>query len=102
MIFRRSQVFALTAAFALALLAASLFAPRAQAFTFEDKAATPGGAPAAGIADPDDRLTSRFDDGKKTVIRRGNSTIYFGGAPQSFDQRNDPNQYFNPNTLMGR
>jgi hypothetical protein len=58
----------------------------------------------SGLADPDpsDRLTSRFDNGKNIVIKRGNSTIYFGGQSQTFDQRNDHGHYFNPNVLMGR
>jgi hypothetical protein len=37
-----------------------------------------------------------------TVMKRDNATVYFGGSGQSFDQRNDPNSYFNPNVLMGK
>ena len=101
--------------FLAAMLAASSFvvlaAPAAQAFTFEDQGAS-------GAAKSDDSsmfyndgrsgsasapLSSRLDDsGHTSVIKRGNSTIYFGGGGQSFDQRNDPSHYFNPNVLMGK
>ena len=96
---RSSHIAALSLAAALALTTAS-----AQAFTIEDKAPPSDGGSAANLANPDpnDRLTSRFNNGKQTVIKRGNSTIYFGGPAQTFDQRNDPNHYFNPNTLTGR
>jgi hypothetical protein len=91
-------------AFALAVVLALLFVNGAQAFTIEDKAPPANGGNAANLANPDpnDRLTSRFNDGKQTVIKRGNATIYFGGTQPTFDQRNDPNHYFKPNTLMGR
>jgi len=86
---------------ALALTAATA----AQAFTFED-----GGADAKKDdnsmfynSGKDDPMTSRFDDGsKKTIAKQGNSSIYFGGQGQNFQQRNDPGQYFSPNTLMGK
>jgi hypothetical protein len=88
---------------------AVLTAPAAQAFTFQDQDANggaknsdssmfyndgkPGSAP----------LSSRLDSsGQTTAIKRGNSTIYFGGGGQTFDQRNDPGNYFNPNVLMGK
>ncbi|MCF8478114.1 MAG: hypothetical protein K9G60_13885 [Pseudolabrys sp.] len=88
-----------------------LAAPAAQAFTFQDKdqdAGTQNGWSSdrkqldghdLGLSD---RSASRFDDGKQTVIKRGNSTIFFNGPTQSFDQRNNPNDYFSPNYLMGR
>ena len=103
MTIRRSQVATVTTAFALALLAASLLAHRAQAFTFEDKGSGDKTNLSSGLADPDpsDRLTSRFDSGKQTIIKRGNTTIYFGGQPQSFDQRYNPDNMFNPNGRPG-
>lgn len=88
-----------------------LTVPAAQAFTFEDGSASPG----VGTVHNDssmfyndsknaksDPLSSRLDGGNGSVIKRDNSTIYFGGQPQSFDQRNNPDSYFNPNVLMGR
>lgn len=92
------------AAFALAAALALPLANGAQAFTFEDKGAGNKDNLSSALAEPDpnDRLTSRFNDGKQTVIKRGNATIYFGGQPQSFDQRNNPNDYFSSDRLMGR
>ena len=88
-----------------------LAAPAAQAFTFQDQA--PGAGPKNGWASDrkeldahdlglGERPASRFDDGKQTIIKRGNSTIYFNGPTQTFDQRNNSNDYFSPNYLMGR
>ena len=88
--------------FGLALLIGAAAANPAQAFTFEDQAAAPGGAPSAQIADPDDRLTSRYSSGDQSKIQQGNTTFRFGGQGQSFDQRNNPSNYFNPNVLMGK
>jgi hypothetical protein len=80
-----------------------LAAPRVHAFTIENQGNADSDG-AARLSDPDlnDRQTSRFDSGKQTVIKRGNTTIYLGGQPQSFNQRNDSNSYFSPNVLMGR
>jgi hypothetical protein len=85
----------------LALLTASA----AQAFTFEDRGASANNGGGAHYRDLDlgNKPTSRLDDsGNKTVIQRGNSSFYFGGQTQTFDQRNNPDSYFNPNVLMGR
>ncbi len=92
-------------AFSLTVLAA----PAAQAFTFEDQGAGTGTSAKnndtsmfynSGKSDP---LSSRLDSsGQTTVMKRDNATVYFGGSGQSFDQRNDPNSYFNPNVLMGK
>ena len=78
----------------------------AQAFTFEEYGS--GGARKADDTSmfyndgKDGAPKSNFNDGRTTVLKRGNSSIYFNGPQQSFDQRNDPNSYFNPNVLMGR
>ena len=87
-----------------------LAAPAAQALTFEDQGAN-------GATKSDDSsmfyndgrsgsasapLSSRLDDSGRTTIKRGNSTFYFGGGGQTFEQRNDPSNYFNPNVLMGK
>ena len=88
-----------------------LTAPAAQALTFEDQGAngaTRSDDPSMFYNDGKSGsasapLSSRLDSsGHTSVIKRGNSTIYFGGQGQSFDQRNDPSNYFNPNVLMGR
>lgn len=87
------------AAFSVAALAP------AQALTFEEY-----GANGARKADDtsmfynDGRAgtpRSNFSDGKATDTR-GKSGFYFGGQSQSFDQRNNPDSYFNPNVLMGK
>jgi hypothetical protein len=85
----------------LALLTASA----AQAFTFEDRGASANNGGGSHYRDLDlgNKPSSHLDDsGNKTVIQRGNSTFSFGGQTQSFDQRNNPSDYFNPNYLMGR
>jgi len=84
----------------LALLAA----PAAQAFTFQDQDTAPKSGGAANLTDLglSDRYTSGPNDGKQPATRHGDTTLQFGGPAQSFDQRNNPNSYFNPNVLMGR
>jgi hypothetical protein len=99
------------AAFLAAFVAVLLLSvPAAQAFTFEDGGDSSGGGAKNndssmfyndGKNAKSDPLTSRLDSGNTTAIKRGNGTIYFGGG-QSFDQRNNPDSYFNPNVLMGR
>lgn len=87
--------------FGLALLTASSY--RAQAFTFEDRAESAPTGAAANIADPDERLNTRSNNGSnQQTFQQGNTSFRFGGQTQSFDQRNDPSSYFNPNTLMGK
>lgn len=82
---------------------ALLTAPAAKAFTFNDAGSDKRGDTSM-FNDPADRTKSRFgaDSGDKTTIKRGNSTIYFGGGQQSFDERNSADRYFSPNNLMGR
>lgn len=83
-----------------------LAAPAAQAFTFQDQgqdtASRSGGAANLTDLGLGDRHSSRFDDGKQPAMRQGNTSLQFGGQTQSFDQRNNPDSYFNPNVLMGR
>ncbi len=91
----------LAALFALATVAA----PAAQAFTFEDQGAGQKNSDTSMFYNggKDQPLTSRLDGGgNSTVIKRGNSTIYFGGQGQTFDQRNNQNDYFNPSYLLGK
>ena len=85
---------------------AMLMAPVAQAFTFNDQT-TAGGTSsdaASRFSDPADRVKSRMgaDGGDKTTIRGGNTTLQIGGSQGSFEQRNSPNRYFSPDSLMGR
>jgi hypothetical protein len=93
------------ALFAAALVGLALLtAPAAQAFTFEDQGTSANSGVGSRYKDLDlGKPSSRLDDsGNKTIIQRGNSSIYFNGPSQSFDQRNNPNDYFNPNYLTGR
>ena len=100
-------VFAPLKAVALAaavLGAAALMAPAAKAFTFNDQPTTSAGSDAASkFSDPADRVKSRMgsDSSDRSTIRSGNTTLQFGGQ-QSFEQRNSPDRYFSPNSLMGR
>lgn len=83
-------------AFALALLAASLFANGAQAFTFEDQT-TANSNSSSNLNNPS---TSRFSSGGsngQTTIKQGNATFQFGGQQRPSDQRYYPEQLFSPN-----
>ena len=81
-------------AFALALLAASLFANGAQAFTIEELGSAPNSDGAARFSDRDSRF-SGTGNSNRTTIKQGNTTLQFGGRP-SFDQRYDNSRMFNP------
>jgi hypothetical protein len=47
-------------------------------------------------------MTSRYGTGNQSTFQSGNTTFRFGGQGQTFDQRNNPNTYFNPDVLMGK
>ncbi|MDP2294316.1 MAG: hypothetical protein Q8M24_02500 [Pseudolabrys sp.] len=74
----------------------------AQAFTI-DNAAPGNTGDATKFTDPADRAKSRMtgDSSDRSTYRNGNTTLQFGGR-ESFDQRNNTDRYFSPNTLMGR
>lgn len=74
----------------------------AHAFTI-DNAAPGNTGGATQFTDPADRAKSRMtgDSNDRSTYRNGNTTLQFGGR-ESFDQRNNTDRYFNPNTLMGR
>ena len=84
------------------LLAASLFANGAQAFTIEDQSgAAKGDGARSAIADPDGRA-SRFGSGNsngQSTFKQGNTTLQFGAQP-SFDQRYDNNRLFDPGSRL--
>jgi hypothetical protein len=105
MTIRRQQLrmLSVAAAFALAVCA---FVTSARAFTFEDQSGGNGGGKnddtsmfynSRSNSDPGDRMTSRFDDGRKTIIKQGNTTFYIGGAEQSYEQRYSPDRLFDRN-----
>ena len=89
------------------LAAAILIAPAAQAFTIQDAGGPNGGQ---GFIDFDkpgavpDRMApvSRFgNENGQTTIKQGNGTFQFGGQ-QSFGQRYNTDNIFNPYTREGR
>ena len=89
---------ALLFAAALALVSASA----AQAFTFESNASGDGGMH-QNYTDPDDQMQpkagspQRFDGGGQNSTQQGGFSMQFGGAHgQSFDQRYNPNDFFDP------
>jgi hypothetical protein len=79
----------LAVAFGLALLAA----PAAHAFTIDDQSNTNSDG-SARYTDPDARFSGSGSG--QTTLQQGNTTIRFGGQSQSFDQRYNSNQMFNP------
>lgn len=83
----------LASAFGLAVLVA----PAAHAFTIDQQSNTTANG-AARYSDPDERFSG---SGSGQTIQQGNTTIRFGGQPQSFDQRYDPNQFFDSVTRPG-
>ena len=83
----------LAAAFGLAVLVA----PAAHAFTIDQQSNTTANG-SARYSDPDERFSG---SGSGQTIQQGNTTIRFGGQPQSFDQRYDPNQFFDSVTRPG-
>jgi hypothetical protein len=86
------------------LLAAALalgFATAAQAFTFEGAAPGDGAGAAKSYVDPVDKYepkggsVSNFDSGNRDQSE--GLHFQFNGQPQSFDQKYNFNDYFNPN-----
>ncbi len=82
---------------ALALVSASA----AQAFTFESNAPGDGGGAARNYVDPQDQISpkagspQRFNDESQNG-KQGGFGLQFGGQTQSFDQKYNSNDYFNP------
>ena len=83
----RHRLAVLAAAFGLALLAA----PAAHAFTIDDQSNTNSDG-SARYADPDARFSGSGNG--QTTIQQGNTTLRFGGQQGTFDQRYNPNQFF--------
>ena len=87
--------------FAAALALGS--ASAAQAFTFEGTAAGDGAGVQRNYTDPDDQLQpkagapQRFNSGGQGDSQQGGFSLQFGGQSQSFDQKYNSNDYFNPN-----
>jgi len=88
--------------FAATLALAS--ASAAQAFTFESTAPGDGGGGVTrNYTDPVDQMEpkagspQRFDGGGQNSTQQGGFSMQFGGAHgQSFDQRYNPNDFFDP------
>lgn len=98
-LFRRAVVAAAAAGLVLSVTGT------ARAFTLEGQAPSDGDR--HGLTDlqmpgkPDsDSSSSRFDSDSHT-FKNGNTTLQFG-APQSFDQRYNPNNLFDPFAREGR
>ncbi len=87
-----------TLLFAAAIAVAS--ASAAQAFTFESTAPGDGGGMTRNYTDPDDNMKpqagspQRFDNGSQSS--QEGFHMNFGGQTQSFDQKYNSNDYFNP------
>jgi opacity protein-like surface antigen len=83
---------------ALALVSASA----AQAFTFEGTAPGDGGGVQRNYTDPDEQMKpkvgapQRFDDQSQSGAQKDGFYLNFGGQTQSFDQKYNSNDYFNP------
>lgn len=90
----RQRLAVLAAALGLAVLAA----PAAHAFTIDDQSNTNSDG-TARYTDPDARFSGSGNG--QTVIKQGNTTIQFGGQPQSFDQRYSTDRMFNANPRPG-
>jgi len=71
----------------------ALAAPAAHAFTIDNQS-TNDGSGGARYADPDARF-SNSGNGQSTY-HLGDTTVQFGGQPQSFDQRYNANRMFDP------
>ena len=74
-----------------------LAAPAAHAFTMDTQANTNSNG-TARYTDPDERFDG---SGSGQTIQQGNATIRFGGQGGSFDQRYNPNQFFDSVTRPG-
>ena len=92
------QITQLLLAAALALGTASA----AQAFTFEGTAPGDGAGVQRNYTDPDDQLQpkagtpQRFNSGSQDGDQKEGFSLQFGGRGQSFDQKYNSNDYFNP------
>ena len=88
-----------TLLFAAALALAGVSA--AQAFTFESTAPGDGSGNARNYLDPQDQITptagspTRFDQGQNDEQKSG-FFLNLGGQTQSFDQKYNSSDYFNP------
>jgi hypothetical protein len=77
-------------------------ATAAQAFTFESAAPGDGGGATRSYIDPDSQITpkagnpQRFDDQSQGVQKDGFSLNFGAGRGQSFDQKYNSNDYFDP------
>lgn len=91
---KRLPLFA--AAMGLALLAAPLFARSAQAFTIDDKSNTNSDG-SAKYLDPGAPVSRFGSDNGQITIKRGNTTLQFGPAQRSIDQRYNNDHMFQPN-----
>jgi hypothetical protein len=86
--------------FAAALALGS--ATAAQAFTFEGTAPGDGAGVQRNYADPDDQLQSkagnpqRFNSGGQGDSQTEGFSLQFGGRGQSFDQKYNSSDFFNP------
>jgi len=68
-------------------------APAAHAFTIDNQSSNSGSG-GARYADPDEQF-SNSGNGLSTY-HLGDTTVQFGGQPQSFDQRYNSNRMFDP------
>ena len=86
--------------FAVALAFAG--ATVAQAFTFESTAPGDGGGATRNYTDPDSQIApkagspQRFDSQSQSGQKDGFYLNFGAGQPQSFDQKYNSNDYFNP------
>ena len=86
--------------FAAALAFAT--ANAAQAFTFESTAPGDGGGATRNYTDPDSQISpkagspSRFDDQSQSGQKDGFYMNFGGGRGQSFDQKYNSNDFFDP------
>jgi hypothetical protein len=77
-------------------------ATAAQAFTFESTASGDGGGATRNYTDPDDQMQpkagspQRFNDQSQSGTQQGGFYMNFGGQPQSFDQKYNSSDYFDP------
>jgi hypothetical protein len=77
-------------------------ASAAQAFTFESAASGDGGGAARNYTDPDDQMQpkagnpQRFDDQSQSGQKDGLYMNFGSGRGQSFDQKYNSNDFFDP------
>jgi hypothetical protein len=97
------QLIRFPAALCAAMVGMALTAPAANAFTFNDAAGDKTGDTSM-FNDPVNRTKSGYGaDSDKNGDKLPKSGFYFNsGRAQSFDERNNSERYFNPNTLLGR